>query len=350
MKMKRLIHLLIILVFLFSCKPKKQNSNSEDSIEDSSIDRNNTFSAAIKFDTIFVSQAPKRITRNIKLDKEGSLLIAAYDDIVRYDGDSFTHLKKEVGLESWYAFDVLEDRKGNIWIASDQLGAFRIDAETGAITNFNTNDGLGHKRNMCVYEDKTGNIWIGGQGGLSKYDGIEFTNFTKEDGLPHNDINTILEDSSGNLWFGTRGNAGLYDGNTFSEIKNNEGKAFFNVWSIIEDKSGYIWLIDSSGLWKYSGGTFTHELTDVWKIYQGNKNDFWLSGMIKGGGSKLKRIEANSMVEKEFIITEIFKTENMIFDFVEDAKGNIWIGGGDGVWLYNGKTINYYTGILSNNK
>ncbi len=128
-------------------------------------------------------------------------------------------------------FDVLEDKKGNIWIASDQSGAFRIDATTGTITNFTTNDGLGHKRNMCIYEDLAGNIWIGGQGGLSKYNGNEFVNYTTEDGLPHNDINTIIGDKSGNFWFGTRGNAGIYDGSTFSEINNAKGEPFFNVWS-----------------------------------------------------------------------------------------------------------------------
>jgi ligand-binding sensor domain-containing protein len=203
---------------------------------------------------------------------------------------------------------------------------------------------------MCVYEDKAGNIWIGGQGGLSKYDGIEFTNFTKQDGLPHNDINTILEDKTGNIWFGTRGNMGLYDGSTFSEIKNDEGKAFFNVWSIIEDKSGDIWLVDSSGLWNYSDGTFTHELSDVWKIYEDKKFDFWLTGMLTGGGSTLKRIESDSMINKEFVVTEIFKSGKMFFGVVEDEKGNIWIGGGDGVWLYNGETVHYYTGILTNNQ
>ena len=227
-------------------------------------------------------------------------------------------------------------------------GAFRIDAKTGAITNFNTKDGLGHRRNMCIYEDKAGNIWIGGQGGLSKYDGIEFTNFTKADGLPHNDINTILEDKTGNIWFGTRGNAGLYDGITFEELKNNEGKPFFNVWSIIEDESNNIWFVDSSGLWKYSDDTFTHELLDVWKIHVDAKGDFWYTGMLKGGGSALKWVESNSMINKEIVATEIFRSENMFFGVVEDREGNKWIGGGNGIWRYSGETVNYYTGTSAN--
>jgi ligand-binding sensor domain-containing protein len=336
-----------MFVFLLSCKNENQTFISKNKIENTTIDLTDNFSVIVNYDTITAPKAPKRITRNIKLDSEGNLLIAAYDDIIRFNGNSFTHLEKEEGLDSWYAFDVLEDKKGDIWIASDQSGAYRINVSTGTITNFTTNDGLGHKRNMCIYEDKAGNIWIGGQGGLSRFNGNEFINFTTEDGLPHNDINTILEDKTGNIWFGTRGNAGLYDGKFFHEIKNDEGKFFFNVWSITEDNTGNIWLVDSSGLWKHNQGTFTHELPDVWKIYEDTKGDFWNTGMLKGGGSVLKRIESKSMADKKSIATEIFKSDKMFFGIVEDKKGNIWIGGGDGIWLYNGKIVNYFTGVIT---
>ena len=344
--MKRIKYILLILVFTISCKTEKHNTNAKNNKNDIVIDAGETFTTISKFDTIFNPNAPKRITRNIKLDNEGNLLIAAYDDIVRYNGNSFTQLKKPEGLESWYAFDVLEDSKENIWIASDQSGAFRIDSKTGAVKNFTTKDGLGHLRNMCIYEDKAGNIWIGGQGGLSKYDGRKFKNYTVEDGLPHNDINTILEDSKGNIWFGTRGNTGLYDGDTFTEIKSDKDKSFFNVWSILEDKSNNIWLVDSSGLWKNSSNTFTYELPDVWKIYEDTKGGFWYTGMLKGGASTLKRIETSSLNDEELETKEIFKAQRMFFGVVEDKKGNIWIGGGDGIWLYNRETVEYYTGII----
>lgn len=342
--MTRYKYILLILIFALSCKTDKDNTNRKESKIDLEIDTAKSLSLISKVDTIFDTNAPKRITRNIKLDSEGNLLIAAYDDIIRYNGDSFSLLSKPQGLKSWYAFDVLEDSKENIWIASDQSGVFRIDSRTGTVINYTTEDGLGHLRNMCIYEDKDGNIWVGGQGGLSKYDGINFRNFTIKDGLPHNDINTILEDNKGNIWFGTRGNAGLYNGHTFSEIKNNEGKSFFNVWSIIEDKSDNVWLVDSSGLWEYSNENFIHKKQDVWKIYEDSKGDFWYTGMLNGGASTLKYIKGNTINNKDFDVTEVFKSEKMFFGVVEDKKGNIWIGGGDGIWLYNGKTVQYFTG------
>ncbi|WP_442267406.1 ligand-binding sensor domain-containing protein [Tenacibaculum sp. ZS6-P6] len=346
--MLRFIYTCLILIFTISCKTEKHKVTTKNNEIISDINTEKYISFISKIDTVFNSNAPKRITRNIKLDHEGNLLIAAYDDIIRYNGKSFTRLKKPKKLESWYAFDVLEDRKKNIWIASDQLGAFRIDSKTGTVTNFTTKNGLGHLRNMCIYEDKAGNIWIGGQGGLSKYDGSRFVNFTTEDGLPHNDINTILEDTKGNIWFGTRGNAGFYDGNTFSEIINNEGKPFFNVWSIIEDNSKNIWLVDSSGLWKYNNNSFNYELSDVWKIYEDIKGHFWFTGMPEKGASSLKKTEINSITGQKLKLIDIFKSEKMLFGIVDDKKGNLYIGGGNGIWLYDGKTIKYYTGIKIN--
>ncbi len=59
------------------------------------------------------SNAPSRITRNIKKDRVGNLLIAAYEGIYRFDGQSFTDITKAIGLDSCYTFDVLEDMNGN---------------------------------------------------------------------------------------------------------------------------------------------------------------------------------------------------------------------------------------------
>ena len=327
--MSKLKYLLLILIFTISCKIDKKNTKHKG--VDLEIDSKNKLSLISKADTIFDTNAPKRITRNIKLDSEGNILIAAYDDIIKYNGNSFSRLSKPKDLKSWYAFDVIEDSKKNIWIASDQLGAFRINPKTDSVTNFTTKDGLGHLRNMCVYEDRSGNIWIGGQGGLSKYDGRKFTNFTIKDGLPHNDINTIFEDHQGNIWFGTRGNAGIYDGNVFSELRNDEDEPFFNVWSIIEDKSYNILLVDSSGLWKYSNNSFEYKLKDVWKIHQDSKSNYWYTDMVKGGGSILKEISEKAFYNKELEVKEIFKSDKMFFGIAEDKEGHLWIGGGDGI-------------------
>lgn len=335
----------ILFIALVSCKSECNKLQVEQCSNGSMEVVNKSISTHYKADTIVDFNAPKRITRNIKLCRDGRLLISAHDDIIFHNGHSFSKLNIKDGLTSWYAFDALEDRLGNIWIASDQSGVFRVDTVNNIVTNFNTNDGIGHRRNMCIYEDNAGNIWIGGQGGLSKYDGISFKNYTVDDGLTHNDINTIMEDSNGNYWIGTRGNACIFDGKRFIELKNNKGESFYNVWSIIEDESKDIWLIDSSGLWRYSNDTFEFSLPDVWKIYQDSKGFYWFTGMHKVGTSSLKRLATINDSNDGNSELKILQLDKMLFGMVEDNYGNMWIGGGDGVWSVNNESAIYYTGV-----
>ena len=64
---------------------------------------------------------PKLMVRNIKQDRNGNILIAGSNysvlgDVFRYDGKSFTNLT--IKLDSHRFWDVLEDRRGNLWFAS----------------------------------------------------------------------------------------------------------------------------------------------------------------------------------------------------------------------------------------
>ncbi len=333
----------LLLSLFFSCKERGQSRQSgyPNQFQTDLID---TGSIITDYKTIFSPKAPTRITRQIRQDSKGNLLIAAYEAVIRYDGKSFWNITKEAGLDDPYAFDVLEDRAGNIWIASDQTGVFRIGL-TGTVTHFTTDDGLAHNRNMCIYEDRKGHIWIGGQGGISRYDGVTFTNFTTEDGLPHHDINTIVQDRTGKLWIGTRGNACIYDGKTFTEILNDKGEPLGNVWSFMEDQNGNIWY-NSDGLWRYDGDSFTHVTTlSGICIYEDQNGNIWFNpGHTGQYESGLSRFEAKSLLHDKPEATHIFQSNGTFLGISEDREGHLWIGGGDGIWRYDGKSVHYFTG------
>ena len=348
--------LLVVQIHIFSCKGPEQSNKNQKHISSTSLDTSLTLST---YKTIYAPNAPSRITRKIKLDQEGNLLIASYEGIIRYNGDTFSNLTKENGLLECYAFDVMEDKNGNIWIASNREGVYLLNTKTREITNYTTKDGLGHMQNMCIYEDEDGYVWIGGSGGLSKYNPSAkqagkkpFINYTTEEGMPHNDVNTIMSDKAGNIWFGTRGNAGVFNEKGFTEIKNADGKSFFNVWSITEDRRGNIWLADTLGLWLINaelpynrGNSFTKKSSDIWGVYEDSKGNFWCTNMPRFGPATLSRIDADKIMNDQIQAVKVFQTGQVFLGMVEDRNGNIWIGGGDGVWCYNGKTVKYYTGV-----
>ncbi len=186
------------------------------------------------------SYGPNSMVRHVKQASNGDILIASYTGVWRYDGKLFTNITSTISSPSFW--DVLEDRKRNLWFASKDSGVYYYNGRF--FQHFTTREGLANNSVSKIYEDKAGNIWFGTDGGVSRYDGKSFRNFTTEDGLSNNVITTIMEDKTGKFWFGTRGYLSepcFYDGKTFTIFKNNEGKAFFNVWGITEDRKGNIW-------------------------------------------------------------------------------------------------------------
>ena len=298
------------------------------------------------------SYGPTSMVRNIKQARNGNILIASYAGVWRYDGKLFTNITSKISSPSFW--DVLEDRKGNLWFGTRDSGVYQYNGKF--FQHFTTRQGLASNQALHVYEDRAGNIWFATGGGASRYDGKSFRNFTTKDGLPNNDITTFMEDKTGKLWIGTRGDACFYDGKTFTVFKNKDGKAFYNVWSIIEDKKGTIWfggsiikdrkgsvLFVEDGLWRYDGSTFTKvSQRGASAIIEDKKGNIWTTGNVNPPSGKvwaLSRYEQKSLYNKKPTVTEIMSIEKMLCRILEANDGGIWFGSINGVYRYDGKTV-----------
>ncbi len=199
--------LFLTLVFCTSCKGQVKTDLPKDNIKSETK-------------SVITSTGPNNTTRNIIQDRKGNIWIAAFDGIFRYDGKSFTNITSKVTSARF--FSVLEDRKGNLWFGSIGSGVYYYDGKL--FRNFTTKEGLAGNDVTCIYEDKTGNIWFGTYGGASRYDGKSFRNYRMTAGsqvLPDNDdVNSIIEDKTGRFWFATRGNIFVYNGKTFTVFKS----------------------------------------------------------------------------------------------------------------------------------
>jgi ligand-binding sensor domain-containing protein len=346
-KLLLLFALFLVSVFYTSCKQNQTNVPKD----------------AINPETknMVTSYGPNSMVRNVKKDRNGNILIASFKGVLRYDNSlpqgqerSFTNITSSISSPSFW--DVLEDRKGNLWFASRDSAVYYYNGKS--FKHFTTKDGLVNNSVMSIYEDKAGNIWFGTSGGASRYDGKSFKNFTTKEGLPNNAITTIMEDKTGKLWFGTRGEACFYDGKTFTVFKNKDGRAFSNVWSIIEDKKGNIWfggslikdkkgkvLIVEVGLWRYDGSTFTKvSQRGASAIIEDKKGNIWTTGAVNPNGVgvwTLSRYDQKSLYNKKPIVTEIMSINGtgMLCGILEANDGSIWFGSLSGVYRYDGKTI-----------
>lgn len=222
-------------------------------------------------DTVSV-RGPLCITRNILEDKKGNIWIASWQGIMMYDGKTFTNYTLKNNLIHFHVFSIMEDRGGNIWFGTIRGGAYKYDGKT--FTLFTSNDGLADDQIGCFMEDKAGNVWIGTEAGVSRLDpaalntasvkanmvtlsGLPltskkgFTTYNTHNGLCGDRVNSMIEDKSGIIWIATRSGVSCYDGKSFTDFKIEQGRPFTNVRCIKEDKSGKIWIGGQEGLYCY---------------------------------------------------------------------------------------------------
>ncbi|MGY4384519.1 polyisoprenoid-binding protein YceI [Pedobacter sp. UYP24] len=314
---------------------------------------------------------PNIMVRNIKKGRNGTILIAgpnnsSFGDVFRYDarlpeeqGKSFTKLTNKIGSHRFW--DVLEDRRGNIWFTTTDSGVYyyktsaSFSAGLKSIKHFTTAEGLANNRVMSVYEDKAGIIWFGTGGGISRYDGKSFQNFKNpnpsrvynggnwnDDFTWNNDITTIVEDKTGKLWIGTRGAAFVFDGKTFTAL-THKGKPFTNVWSIVEDRKGNIWLGDvTNGLWRYDGSTFTNvSQRGAYAIIEDKKGNIWTTGPVNTAHVAvwaLSRYDVKALYSTKPTVTQMMSGDAFL-GLLEAEDGSIWFGSATGVYRYDGKII-----------
>ena len=67
--------------------------------------------------------------------------------------------------------------------------------------NYTTTDGLPSSESYDIIQDKKGFIWIATDRGVSRFDGYKFKNFTTNEGLVDNSILSLYEDELGRIWF-----------------------------------------------------------------------------------------------------------------------------------------------------
>ena len=213
--------LVLFFLFMMSCNDIKSTKESSGETEihsnpvllSDSVDGDPTFDK--KLDTIS-NQGPHSITRNVLEDRSGNIWIASWDGIIQYDGKQFTNYTLKFGLRQFHVFSMLEDSKGNLWFGNNGSGLFRYDGT--ALINFTEEKGLSNPefrlsgkdgpntlaRVYSINEDRNGDLWIGTvDAGVWRYDGTNLTQYTTRDGLTSNAINTIYKDHLGDLWFGT---------------------------------------------------------------------------------------------------------------------------------------------------
>lgn len=214
-------------------------------------------SRVVKNHPVFGSQPGYSVYSQL-LDNRGNHWIGTDKGVYLAEGNSTElNLVKEIGQD--WIFDMLQDSRGIIWMASMGNGVWKYNPSSHRYQHYAYDEafsnGLHSNSVSSIMEDSKGNLWFStDRGGLSKYDSQadRFITYTLESGLPDNVVYDVLEDKRGNLWFGT--NSGLVKFNPTTEscmVFTSDNALLgnqYNYHSAVKTDDGYMYFGSLDGL------------------------------------------------------------------------------------------------------
>ena len=223
---------------------------------------------------------------------------------------------------------------------------------------YSLKEGLAQTQVRCIQQDKQGYVWLGTLGGASKFNGNQFVNYSRTDGLINNQINCIEQLQNEQIVFGSIGGISVLEGNTFTNHKYTGELNDASTTSLVEFNPNELIIGTERGLIFYTENKFVEDNITLFfqgenikRIRKNSNNEILVA--TKKGIWKLK----NNQWEQLFILND---EENVLFDFIENTKHEIWavtsLGGvlnvNTGLSLTNigdFALANVFTGIDSNN-
>jgi ligand-binding sensor domain-containing protein len=206
--------------------------------------------------------------------------------------------------------------------------------------HFGVEQGLPSSEVYDVLQDRNGFIWIATDRGVSKYDGYSFRNYSSADGLTDNTVFILTEDSAGKIWCGTSNRKLCYfSGDTILPYAYNAALETQSDRNLIQSldvtPSGDVWVgtqrggctkIDASG----KSSSFFSTLTDTIIRY-----DIYSSGNhFVFGSVDIRSADTKTGVRSSFIningkLQEIFLPGGTPYYFVVGVRkknGTVLLG------------------------
>lgn len=238
-----------------------------------------------------VSSGGKKITVN-KLFKarSGTIWLAAGNGIFRLSGDTVQPaVVNGLVMDNLPAvLSLTEDRHGALWLGMAS-GVLHLTDST--LYYFNKKNGLSDNSFLDILPDREGNVWLASDGnGVFRFSGSRFTVLDETTGLPSAQIMSLETDGSSRLFLGTY-DAGLY---VYESGKVARLHLPFKSNPVITSLcmvSGTLWIgTGGEGLWLYDGRIFKPSLFNqrlpssfVTRLYKDMRGRIWI-GTLNGGG------------------------------------------------------------------
>lgn len=237
-------------------------------------------------------------------DPQGHLWFG-FDYLIRFDGECFHRYEAKDGFpQDLCCYLVDRDPAGSVWIgrfySKNELWCYT----DGGFQSVQVDLGGNLRRIQC---DRDGRMWVCTAGGVHYQDGGEFIGFPLADGGSHPAVKAVFQDRDKQFWFATWSGVIRYDASSINVFDLGDGFPLdpHEVTQLVQDRRGDIWIgyaspvltTPSIGLARFDGRDFT---------FLGPEQGFHI---------------------------------NCCFSIYEDHEGNLWFGGLDGLFRYDGQAF-----------
>ena len=237
--------------------------------------------------------------------------------------------------------DIMDDGRGNIWIATDHRGLFVYNKKSGNITAmFHQRDqllSLASDNATCLEVDGDGTIWVG-----HLKTGLSYTSETSIIMQSHarqcGDILAVAYDTQGNLWMGTDGD-GVY-------IEKSDGSIMktalpsITVMALLSDGQGGMWVgtynqglyhLFNTQRWEHFDNTI-FPVAEAWTLASDDRGNIWVSSPIG------KTVIFDVAKKHSTIVTTSDGSDIHGNSLYYDGEGTMYIASVYGLWSYQLKS------------
>ncbi len=137
----------------------------------------------------------------------------------------------------------LLDSRGNVWLGTNGAGLVRIDLASGRVVRrYTERDGLAGDMVRAVIEDRDGNIWVATHSGLTRVTPSSIRTVTVRAGSTADDISTIEQDAEGGVWVEAPGALVRLANGTRARFTTGAGAQFDRITAMHTDARGVFWV------------------------------------------------------------------------------------------------------------
>jgi diguanylate cyclase (GGDEF)-like protein len=190
-------------------------------------------------------------------DRDGNLWVSAHQSLLRLqDGRLAERIPDDLPGGHRAVRSIFEDREGNLWLGSQWEGVARL--WNGWTRRYSVEHGLADPIVWSVARDPDGRLWVGGNDGLSEFDGERFERVVQAEQLPHPNAYTLLAEP-GLLWIGTRRGLVQYTQGRVLTPPEFAPIANLQVNGLLRDRSGVLWIATMGGLFRHAAGVLQRQ-------------------------------------------------------------------------------------------